>query len=372
MKIRNLNSRDYKLLKREFDYLKDEMVIEQDTYEKIMAQYKEGEAIPFLFWILIVGSLLMGLGVLTFVASNWAIFTKPIKFVIILLFYVAFALSSHLIKDKYKRTSKSLLYIAFISFGAGIFLISEMFNSSSEMWYTLLIWSLGILPMGIVTKDKIILISSEILLIAYVLGGSAFYLQLTFGVLALFVYYKIGKELNNFQIIYYGVVALFLSVVSVVLREFSASTGAVALTYFIIGLFMQKVSSIKKFKELSFIKPVAYGGAIVYGYSGVALTFPNVLNGIIKISMANLKIISVIFSILFLLFLLWETKKKNIIGLIFVFVIIMRYYFDTLYNFIPKSLFFLAGGVMLILFGFFLEKFRKDGIAIGHKGKDGV
>lgn len=371
LKVRNLNSREYKLLKREFDYLKDENVIDHHVYERIMAQYKESEAAPFIFWILIVGSLLMGLGILTFVASNWYLFTKPIKFAIILIFYAAFALGSYIIKDRYKRTSKSLLYIAFITYGAGLILISEMFNSNNEMWYVFLLWSLGILPMGIAAKDKIILVFSEASLIVYVLGGKIFYTKLAAGILGIMIFYSIGKRLKDFKLTYYGVVVLFLSAVSAVLNEFNASFGVIALIYFILGLTMQKASK-SVIKNTSLLLPVGYGGCFVYGYFGTALSFPNVINDIIKLSITNLKIISVIFSIGFLVFLLWETKKKNIIGLLFVFVIIMRYYFDTLYNFIPKSLFFLAGGVMLILFGFFLEKFRKEGINSLHKGKDGV
>jgi len=99
-------------------------------------------------------------------------------------------------------------------------------------------------------------------------------------------------------------------------------------------------------------------GNIVFGIAGLILTFRDVWNDLDFISSPD--IYSITFAILYLIYLLLLTRKGNIISLVFICATIFRYYFDTMYDFMPKSMFFITGGFILVGFGYYFEKMRKE------------
>jgi uncharacterized membrane protein len=73
---------------------------------------------------------------------------------------------------------------------------------------------------------------------------------------------------------------------------------------------------------------------------------------------------SIVFSVLFVLLLLAYVRTGSLMALVFVCATILRFYFDTFFDFMPKSFFFIIGGLILLGFGFYFERLRnrKGGI----------
>lgn len=93
-------------------------------------------------------------------------------------------------------------------------------------------------------------------------------------------------------------------------------------------------------------------GHLVHGLSALFLTFeePWSWDG------AN-----VIFAIVYLTFTLYLIKRGSLTNIVILCVMIFRFYLDIGFDFLPKSLVFVVGGLILLTFGFFFEKQRKKG-----------
>ena len=75
-------------------------------------------------------------------------------------------------EDSYPRTSRSFYYIGVFVFGAGIFLIGQMFNLSEGIYADFFMWGLGVLPLAYYLKDK--LISAAVALFFIIYGFTVF------------------------------------------------------------------------------------------------------------------------------------------------------------------------------------------------------
>jgi uncharacterized membrane protein len=97
-------------------------------------------------------------------------------------------------------------------------------------------------------------------------------------------------------------------------------------------------------------------GSITFGIAGLFLTSHHVWDNFSVFG--NGTTISIVFSIIFILYLLLQTRNGNLISLVFICATIFRYYFDTFFDFMPKSIFFLCGGLILLAFGIYFERAR--------------
>jgi len=124
----------------------------------------------------------------------------------------------------------------------------------------------------------------------------------------------------------------------------------VALLFFAIGLMMY---GIKHSVEPDIFR---VQGNIILGVTGVVLTIPDIWN--IVVSAQSTRLVSILFAVVFVALLFVLIRKGSLISLIFVCITIFRYYTDT-FAFLPKSLFFIAGGLLLLAFGFYFERMMK-------------
>ncbi|MHC1683172.1 MAG: DUF2157 domain-containing protein [Clostridiaceae bacterium] len=352
--MRNISSNKYRILKEELDFWKDNNYMTEDQYKDIISLYSIRKGLSFMSILLLVGAVLVGLGILTFVGSNWEYLSKLQKFIIILLTFVVFNGVSYKLYNIYPKTSKSFMYIAIITFGSGIFLIGQMFNLGGDFETALLLWSLGIIPYALFFRDRIILIFSSILMVLYInqyLSENKFSLILLF---VIPVFYYVGSYFNLDKLVLFLNNILVLGTLLMALNKYINNSTVSIAAFFIIGITMY-------YRKISFQKTVfKFQGNLIYGISGILLTFPSNWEGIGMLSGYNTKVVSIIFTVLFLLFLLLQTRNKNLLSLPIIFIVIMRYYFDNLYNFMPKSLFFIIGGLILLVFGYYFERFRNE------------
>ncbi|MBM7571500.1 DUF2157 domain-containing protein [Aquibacillus albus] len=96
------------------------------------------------FLLIIFASLFIGLGFLTFIASNWSFIPAYGKMAIILCSMLAFYLSGEYVyRKKSTMVGMSLIIIGLLIFGAGIFLTGQMYHYTYAQATPFVIWSLA-------------------------------------------------------------------------------------------------------------------------------------------------------------------------------------------------------------------------------------
>lgn len=349
MEKRKINKSKFSFLEEELEYLKKEALITVDQKNEILDRYILNR-LNFIKVLLVIGSVLIGLGILSFIASNWKELNKMTKFLIVIGLYLSANICSFKIQDKYEKTSKSLLYLGTLIYGSGIFLVAQMFNYGGHFSNAFLLWGLGVLPLAYIFKDKIIFIFSHILFLIYLNGGFGLYDVSYWIVVITPALYYINSYLRNPKEGTFFNNLVLLNAVGYFLEKSNLDGLYITGIFLIIGATTYYIPFKINDKVFKII------GSITFGISGLILTGPYVWD--------NLKIfkdgvsISIIFAVIYFLYLLMLTRKGNLISLIFICFTMLRYYFDTFYDFMPKSLFFIIGGIILLGFGHYFERIR--------------
>lgn len=104
-----------------------------------------------------LGAVLVGLGVILFVASNWGSLTPFFKVILLMVamlgtgwtgYYYAYE------KKTYERTGLALLFVNVFVFGASIFLIGQIYNLPLNFWWGMLLWFLGAAFFAYILESK--------------------------------------------------------------------------------------------------------------------------------------------------------------------------------------------------------------------------
>ncbi|MFJ5625705.1 DUF2157 domain-containing protein [Peribacillus loiseleuriae] len=328
-------------LDHELKYLKNEGIISKQDQEKILHSYIVRDGLSFISILLTIGALLLGLGVLAFIASNWIYLNKGVKLLIIIVCLIGVNFTGVKWQTRFPKTARSLHYVGILIFGAGIFLIEQMFNISINFNSSFLLWAIGTIFIGYHLKDI------AILLFIY-LNGSIF-LNETSYLLAILVFlpalYVLLKKFDYPKILTFCINALAINTIVLLLTKLVPkfnfhNPGTVILTIlFILGIILVHIPVPTKLQRTMHIQ-----GHILHGITAIFLTFE----------------FSLWFPITYLIFLLYLVHKGSLISIVIICALIFRYYIDS-FDFLPKSLTFIIGGMILIGFGFFFEKQRKKG-----------
>jgi uncharacterized membrane protein len=94
---------------------------------------------------LALGGLLLGAGVLLFVAAHWEELTPGSRFALVLLMVAAFPVGGALTSEKFPALSTTFHAIGTVCLGAGIFLAAQIFNLEADWTNGILLWAVGAL-----------------------------------------------------------------------------------------------------------------------------------------------------------------------------------------------------------------------------------
>ncbi len=349
MEKRSITKSQLNFLEEELEFYKKECIITQDQKNSILDQYRL-KRLNFIKVILIVGAALIGLGILSFIASNWKELTKLTKFSIIIGLYLGVNIGSFKANEKYPKTSKSLLHLGNLIYGGGIFLTGQIFHYGGHFSTAFFLWGIGILPVAYLFKDKITFIFAHILFLIYLNGSFDLYDTSYWIVMIIPMLYYINIHLKNSKTGSFFNTIVLLNTILCYLDRYNIDDFYVAWLFLIIGIGMNYIP----FKVNKNIFKLI--GSIVLGISGLILTIPEIWTdfGIF----GNGIPISITFGIIYFIYLLILTKKGKLTALVFICMTILRYYFDTFYDFMPKSMFFIIGGLILLAFGHYFERLR--------------
>jgi uncharacterized membrane protein len=352
LKKRIVKQTELNFLKRELKYLEDSEILPAGKALEIETIY-EVQKLSFTKTLLYVGTILIGAGVLSFIASNWDEIGKSVKFLVIITLFVACNLTGYKMEKNFPKTSKSLYYLGGLVFGAGIFLVEQMFHLGTNSQNAFLWWSLGILPLAWVLRDKWILLASALFVLKYMLDGQ--YLQGIsipyWTLLWIAAIYALNEKIGFSRVTGFVTGLLSLAFIGTIIcyiinrfdyQDFNYVYG---LIYLIIGVAL--VISKGKIRDIYVVL-----GYLVHGGAALLLSFEESW---------PLDWMYIPFSILYLIYILYLIKRGSLLSIIILCVMIFRFYLDLSFEFLPKSFVFIIGGFLLLGFGFYFEKQRRKG-----------
>lgn len=152
----------YNFLSDELKYLESEGKLQPGQAKDLMNLYvypnhlqnQAKSTINVIQVLLTIGSILIGLGILTFVASNWSHLTSTTKYIILLATLIIFFIVGKLLEVRKPPLSKTAYYIGVFAFGAELFYIGQLFHLGIHASDMFLAWGIGILPLAYYLRDE--------------------------------------------------------------------------------------------------------------------------------------------------------------------------------------------------------------------------
>jgi len=120
--------------------------------------------------IILLGVMLIGAGIFSFIAANWQEMARPIKIGIILFSMLISYGAGWYMKEvaNFPKTGEALTLLGAIIYGAGIFLVAQMFNIRANWPDGFILWMIGTVAMAFAVESYLL-----------------FYLAIPLGVVAL-------------------------------------------------------------------------------------------------------------------------------------------------------------------------------------------
>ncbi|BAZ65740.1 hypothetical protein NIES4106_04850 [Fischerella sp. NIES-4106] len=145
----------------------DEGVIDALQYKHLAERYQFhqqeiAQSDRFVFILIAVGCILSGLGIITFVAANWQIWSKTIKFTLLLILFLAINITGFSLwkqpnqlsivgkqpRHKNQSLGNGLLMLGALILGANIALSAQIFHMSISDCEIFLCWGFTVLFMA--------------------------------------------------------------------------------------------------------------------------------------------------------------------------------------------------------------------------------
>ncbi len=165
-----LRSHFNKALRSELDGWRLDNIISVEQAEELLRRYPEVQPVTASRLIAIamnIGAVMTGLGSLLFVAANWEGIAAPIKLALIFLSIVISSFAGWKLKfepGNHPRLGTALLILASMFYGAGIWLVSQVFNFDIELSQGLFLWGLGTAASAYVCESSALGMMATILL----------------------------------------------------------------------------------------------------------------------------------------------------------------------------------------------------------------
>ncbi|MDD5688444.1 MAG: DUF2157 domain-containing protein [Elusimicrobia bacterium] len=381
-------------LEQESEIWVREGLISEEQRTKIIIHYDSTPQVPIqrqrlTTIIATLGSLLIGIGIILFFASNWdkiSPFHKMILLLIALLgsYLVGYRLS---IKD-YPNISLAFYFLGSIIYGSNIFLVAQTYNIQSHWPNGILWWGIGVLPLALILSSRAIT-TLTLLVFSFWLGS-----ELCFGInisddKGIFLYgiayglwgcglMGIGylfERISQFEKIsrVFQKIGLFLIFAGLYPFSFRSKYAKVQS-----GLLMETFDRNPFFLKLSIILTIIsiFSVISVYlkktGKKEISLSIWLLISvtliwlvgfllpplTILTAILSNIILFIGIISIIFIGYLNRHAFCVNI-GLLFFAALVIGRYFDFAWEYMERSAAFTVGGLLLLLMGFALERSRR-------------
>ena len=176
-------------LRQEAKLWQAEELISPSLYAQLADRYQfdsleKAASNRFVAILLGLGGILLGLGIITFVAANWQAWSREIKVTLLLFLFMStnvtgFFLWRYPPQQWQHRLGQGLLLLGALILGANLGLISQMFHLGGPVYQLFLVWGLGVTAMAYGLRITSLGVMAVILVgIGYWSGANRlFYLQ---------------------------------------------------------------------------------------------------------------------------------------------------------------------------------------------------
>lgn len=349
MEKKKVNPAQYQFIQKLLGDWVNEAAMTEEQSNQLLAGFEPVKNFSFIRVLSAIGGLLLGFGVLSFIASNWDLMSRPFKLTVILGFLLAFNGAGYLLRNTYPKTAAAFIYVGALIYGAGIFLIEQMFQFSTSLQSSFLLWAVGLVPLAIIKKDVVLTMSTLILFLIWLFNATFDANQFPWlGCLAVLPFYLLYLQTKSKWVLFatntFLLIWIFLGAL-----DLEIDGLWVACFFFIIGL------------VLLYRKEIVYAvhGNLLIGISGLALTIPQIWD--LSNKGIEYSFPAIFFAVNFGLYLLYRIRGGSLFAIALICALIVRYYVDLTYDFLPKSVFFIIGGIILLGFGYTFERSRKKG-----------
>ncbi len=405
------------------------------TSDKSEEAQRHGKLVAVLA---ILGSVLLGVGVILFFAANWPVMPRWVKVgTIFTAIFAAYAAGYWLAFEKktYPKLGHALILLGSLFYGAGIWLIAQIFHINAHYPNGILFWAVGILPVAFVTGSIPILVQSSLLLTLWTIFEQGqlnhvnlAYLPLAFLIMA--ISYKLKSRpaagLTLLGIVIWAAIAtalsfrsgeaiLFIFLMTAAMGMLIFSLGRlhqtqgkfadmkapyrfVGLAVFFLSLYILTFAPVVRFFRYnhdsaadSVFFMAAFSITVIFIVAANVVTLVKDKKGVLQFKPLGLEAafiltVTVVLTVLALLgssatgpgfliitnlliffaiviivvcgYLGREAALINF-GLVFFVLDIIARYFDFFWDMLNKSVFFMAGGLLLLAGGFLLERSRR-------------
>lgn len=347
---RRLTKREYEWLQNELTFLQQQKQLTTEKTAEILSLYETKGSYSLLRVCLTIGALLIGVGVLSFIAGNWDQLPTAVKFSLILIGLIGTYLAGWNWENIYPKTAQGLYYIGIFIYGAGIFLIGQMFHLSMEVSSVFFIWAIGILPLALYLRDRWIHLLLILFLFLYSYLGDDQGIWIVFPFLVYLFWFQLRYYPDAYRIFFiqnvFTVYILSKAIMTLGWEEW------VPIFVFLCGV-LYPILGWKPYQKV-----LQWLGALCYGLGGVVLTFksnwPTLFSSYSKTTV-------VLFTLFYILWLAYLLTRNHLPVIVVICALILRFYVDLSFDFLPKSLFFILGGLILIAGGYWFERQRQKG-----------
>ena len=375
-----------------------EGTITQEQAKKMIAdvtKYKrEKSSNKLIVAISTIGSIFLGLGAIQFIASNWTAIPDVQK--VLLLVSSTFGAYFAGYYFKYQKRNlphvgASLIFLGALLFGSTLFLIAQMYHINANNHTLVLIWILGILPL--VYGFNSLPIAGLCSLLFYlwiglfVFKGNRFgdieedllFLPVLYLVSGVLLYgigslHYLSDKLKRVARIYRlgGLKVVMFSLFLLTFRLFSGHydhfrlrdevvvSGQFTILFVFFAILAMILAATSLFFNPTKAKTSNLENGIGIGIVAIALIFyflPVTTN--LYVVLFNVILVAIVFVLLFIGTHREDMKIVNT-GMFWLSALVIVRYFDCFWDLLPRSLFFMAGGIVLLLGGIVLEKKRKQ------------
>ena len=340
----------YKFLEETLEDASKKDIISVHQKTDILESYTPKDRLDFIQVVVTIGAILMGLGAILLVSSNWEIIPNLLK-VFILLSTVIFTMwVSYLVKKTSINLSKALLILALLIFGASLFLIDLAYQFNIEAYTINFVWALAAVLISAIHKDLLVFIFAHILSFIVILVGFDSFILIE-GLFLVSVLFILNANFGYQRLITF----LSLSLFQVFLLYFLDYIEL--LNVYIAFIFLAQGGLIYYFKHDLNKDIFEFIGMVTLGAAAFTLSFPGIFENAFNIENGN--VFSLPITFIFVLYLFYLINQNKLTPLIILSIFIVRYYFDTFYETLPRSFFFIIGGALVLGMGIFIERRRR-------------
>ncbi|HTW96928.1 MAG TPA: DUF2157 domain-containing protein [Candidatus Methylomirabilis sp.] len=348
---------------------------------------REDKANKIVTAILTIGALFFGIGAILFIASNWSAMSSSFKTVVLFgstfgIFYLGFYLKYQ--NKKLPRVGESLIFLSSLLIGATIFLEAQIYNVDISSHALALVWLAAILPVALIFRS----IPGAYLTCAVIIVWSLLYCFFSDSRSGIFndswPWLPITLALDGIFLFSAGGFSYLFSKLDGVARAFRLSGLGVFLLGFFLLTFKGFFETVpERFWQISVLLAVFSSLSVIFTVAALIKKVPKRTTAVIEHGLTlfylflilmtfflptegdpypvlfNFAFVVLIVAMIYIGYINEDIKIINSSFFWLILFVIARY-FDFFWELLPRSIFFMAGGLVLVGGGAALEYYRRQ------------